>query len=127
MQLYNLSFTVLLVLGCIATIFLWIEGGPAPPNVSLRVVNATTLQLSWDPPFTWPEYKLLNYTVRMENRRSNITAEPVVLPPSDLTYTLTASSPVQHCADLRFNITASNALGDSAPAVVTGGFPKGKG
>ena len=91
-------------------------------------MNATALQLSWDPPFTWPEYEILRYTVRMENRSSEITDQgPVVLSPTSLTHTLTASAPVQHCAELRFNITASNALGDSAPVVVTGGFPKGKG
>ena len=103
------------------------KGGPATPNVSLDVVNATTLQLSWNPPFTWPEYKILYYTVRIEDRSSGITEGPVVLSPTDLTYTLTASAPVQHCAELRFNIIASNALGYSAPAVVAGGFPKGKG
>ena len=31
----------------------------------------------------------------------------------------------QHCAELRFNATASNALKDSTPAVVIGGFPNG--
>ena len=50
----------------------------------------------------------------------------MVLTPTDLTYTLTAEAPAQHCAELRFSITASNALGDSIPAVVIGGFPKGK-
>ena len=90
-------------------------------------MNATILQLSWGPPFTWPEYEILRYTVRMENSSSGTTAEPVVLSPTDLTYTLTTSAPAQHCAELRFNVTASNALGDSAPAVVTGGFPKGNG
>ena len=65
--------------------------------------------------------------MRIENRSSGITAEHVVLTSTDLTYTLTASAPAQHCAELRFNVTASNSLGDSAPAVVTGGFPKGKG
>ena len=50
----------------------------------------------------------------------------MVLTPTDLTYTLTAEAPAQHCAELRFSITASNALGHSAPAVVIGGFPKGK-
>ena len=43
--------------------------------------------------------------------------------PTDLTYA--ASAPAQHCAELRFNFTASNALGDSTPAVVIGGFPNG--
>ena len=62
----------------------------------------------------------------MENRSSSTTANPMVLTVTDLTYTLTAEAPVQHCAELRFNVTASNALGDSAPAVVIGGFPKGK-
>ena len=88
-------------------------------------MNATALQLSWDSPFTWPEYEILNYTVRMENRSSGITEGPVVLSPTDLTHTLTTTAPAQHCAELRFSVTASNALGDSAPAVVTGGFPKG--
>ena len=86
----------------------------------------TTLQLSWIPPFTWPDYQILNYTVRVENRSSGITDSPMVLTPTDLTYTLTAEAPAQHCAELRFNVTASNALGDSVPAVVIGGFPKRK-
>ena len=91
-------------------------------------MNATTLQLSWDPPFTWSEYEILHYTLRIENRSSGITNQgPVVFSPTDVTYTLTTSAPVQHCAELRFNVTASNALGDSVPAVVTGGFSKGKG
>ena len=102
------------------------EGGPATPNVSLHVVNATTLRLDWDPPFTWPDYQILNYTVRIENRSSGVTDSPMVLTPTDLTYTLTAEAPAQHCAELRFNVTASNTLGDSAPAVVVGGFPKRK-
>ena len=62
----------------------------------------------------------------MENRSSGTTANPVVLTPANLTYTLTAEAPAEHCAELRFNVTASNALGDSNPAVVIGGFPKGK-
>ena len=62
----------------------------------------------------------------MENRSSSTTANPVVLTVTDLTYTLTAEAPAEYCAELRFNVTASNALGDSAPAVVIGGFPKGK-
>ena len=45
---------------------------------------------------------------------------------TDLTYSLTAEAPAQHCDELRFNVTASNALGDSSPAIVIGGFPKGK-
>ena len=89
-------------------------------------MNATTLQLRWDPPFTWLDYEIQRYTVTMENRRSGITDSPVVLAPANLTYTRTAEAPAQHCAELRFNVTASNALGDSAPAIVIGGFPKGK-
>ena len=72
------------------------------------------------PPYNWDgthplhglTIEILNYTVRMENRSSGITDSPVVLTPTDLTYTLTAEAPAQHCAELRFSITASNALGD---------------
>ena len=90
-------------------------------------MSATILQLRWDPPFTWPDFEIQHYTVTMENRSSGISADPVVLTPTDLTYTMITEAPVQHCAELRFNVTASNALGHSAAAVVTGGFPKGIG
>jgi len=102
------------------------EGAPATPNVSLHVVDAVTLQLSWEPPFTWPQYEIVRYTVIMENRSNGDVLPPVVLNPSDTTFITTTSAPVQSCAELRFNVTAHSALGASTPAVVAGGFPIGE-
>ena len=102
------------------------EGAPATPNVSLHVVDATTLRLSWEPPFTWPQYEILRYRVIMENGSNGDTLPPVILSPSDTTYIITASAPVQSCAELRFSVTAHSALGASTPAVVAGGFPIGE-
>ena len=102
------------------------EGAPATPNVSLHVVDAVTLKLSWDPPFTWPQYEILRYTVIMENRSNGDVLPPGILNPSDTTYIMTASAPVQRCADLRFSVKAHSALGASTPAVVAGGFPIGE-
>jgi len=102
------------------------EGAPATPNVSLHVVDAATLHLSWEPPFTWPQYEILHYIVNMENRTNGDVLPPVILGPNDTTYIITASAPVQSCAELRFSVTAYSALGASTPAVVAGGFPIGE-
>ena len=62
----------------------------------------------------------------MENRSNGDVLPPVLLNPSDTTYIITASAPVQSCAELRFSFTAHSALGVSTPAVVAGGFPIGE-
>jgi len=66
------------------------EGAPATPNASLHIVHAATLQLSWDPPFTWPQYEILRYRVIMENRSNGDILPPVILSPNDTTYIITA-------------------------------------
>jgi len=103
--------------------YLIVMGAPATPIVSLHVVDATTLRLSWEPPFTWSQYEILRYIVTMENRSNGDVLPPVILNPSNTTYIITASAPVQSCAELRFSVTAHSALGASTPAVVAGGFP----
>ena len=49
-------------------------GPPSPPEPHLVVLNATTIQLSWLPPFSWAEYPIVNYTVQVHNR---ITGEEI--------------------------------------------------
>ena len=89
-------------------------------------MDDSTLQLSWEPPFTWPQYEILHYTVDMENRSSGYVLPPVTLSPSETAHTLRASAPLQSCAELRFSVTAHTAIGAGTPAVVTGGFPIGE-
>jgi len=62
----------------------------------------------------------------MENRSNGDILPPVILSPSDTTYIITASAPVQSCPELRFSIAAQSALVASTPAVVAGGFPIGE-
>ena len=43
-------------------------GPPSPPEPQLVVLNATAIQLSWLPPFSWADYPIVNYTVQVHNR-----------------------------------------------------------
>ena len=106
--------------------FIFFEGAPAAPNVSLHLVDVSTLRLRWEPPFTWRGFEILRYTVNMENRSSGYVLPPVTLSPSETAHTLRASAPLQSCAELRFSVTAHTAAGVGTPAVVTGGFPIGE-
>ena len=45
-------------------------GPPSPPEPQLHVHSATTIQISWLPPFSWEEYPIVNYTVQVHNRIS---------------------------------------------------------
>ena len=102
---------------------------PLPPAPEVLLTNATVLQLSWEPPFTWSEYPVLNYTVRMHNISST----------GQYTWTRTISAAVNTMEvissgstvslsyhELVFYVTARNDIGESCQGVVHGGFPVGE-
>ena len=93
-------------------------GGPAAPDVVLRMVNPRLIVLQWDPPFTWNHTTIEYYTITSSNPNWNQN-----------TYTLTeleiaASEP--ECALYTFTVLANNGIDDGEAATVTGGFPIGK-
>ena len=49
-------------------------GPPSPPEPQLLVLNATAIQISWLPPFSWAVYPIVNYTVQIHNR---VTGETI--------------------------------------------------
>lgn len=100
-----------------------------PPTPEVLVINATVLQLTWEPPFAWSEYPVLNYTVRMHNSSS----------PEPCTWTRTIPATVNtvevfssesavsvYCHELVFYVTATNDIGESNQGIIRGGFPVGE-
>ena len=110
------------------------SGPPAPPHPTLELVNATTLQLSWYPPFTWTGFPIQNYTVRMgnltnsmNNRQDNIPIHENNSNDTSVTFELSAINGeiARGCALLDFSVTAWSDLGESRPGRFSGGFPIG--
>ena len=109
-------------------------GPPSPPEPQLHVFSATTIQLSWLPPFSWAEYPIVNYSVQVHNRatgeviNSTVYATSTEMLSSTVTFIHTTphGGVVQDCEELVFSVSAATSVGWSSPAVVTGGFPIGK-
>eukprot|EP00731_Ephydatia_muelleri_P011591 Em0006g485a len=100
-----------------------IAGPPLTPNSALSVLNATVLQLSWEKPFTWTEVaNITNYTVTMYNDSSqewkNWTFDP-----SLNKLAIVGRDVALECVVLLFEVSASNAVGESQASSVNGGFP----
>ena len=97
------------------------SGPPAPPQPTMELVNATTLQLTWFPPFTWTNFPIQNYTVRMENtsnsmnnRQWNILANENNSD-NNVSFELSTMNGkiARECALLNFSVTAWSDLGES--------------
>ena len=65
-------------------------GPPSPPEPQLLVLNATAIQISWLPPFSWAVYPIVNYTVQVHNR---VTGE-IINSTINATFTETLSAAV---------------------------------
>ena len=109
---------------------------PPSPKPHLLVLNATTIQLSWLPPFSWAEYPIVNYSIQIYNRATgevinlfiNGTSTEMVsmTAPVTFTYGVLQGGVMQNCEKLFFfSVSAASTIGWGSPAIVTGGFPIG--
>ena len=115
--------------------FMYTVPGPPPsPKPYLLVHNATTIQLSWLPPFSWTEYPIVNYSVQVYNRATgemmnsfiNVTSEILsTTAPVTFTYNTPHGGVMWNCEELAFIVSAASIIGWGSPAIVTGGFPIG--
>lgn len=113
-----------------------IAGPPLAPNVSFVIINATAVQVSWERPFSMKQFDIHNYTVRIRNSTNGKVSEEVILADNDQTYSqpspvisyiMNNNGDIPHdCHELQFNVTASNAVGESNEGYVSGGFPIGE-
>ena len=99
------------------------------PNLQLETLNATTLLLNWDTPFSWPEYDVLYYTVRMENSSSGEVKQWAMNATGNDTANVfpfsTEGEVSQTCIELSFYVAASNIIGKSNETKISGRFPIG--
>ena len=109
-------------------------GPPLPPDPHLYMFSATTIQLSWLPPFSWAEYPIVNYSVQVYNRATgemmnsfiNVTSEILATTaPVTFTYNTPHGGVMWNCEELAFIVSAASIIGWGSPAIVTGGFPIG--
>ena len=111
-----------------------VPGPPPSPKLHLLVLNATTIQLSWLPPFAWAEYPIVNYSVQVYNRATgdvmnsfiNATSEMFsTTAPVTLIHNTPHGGVMRNCEELVFIVSAATIIGWGSPAIVTEGFPIG--
>ena len=107
---------------------------PPSPKPQLLVLNATTIQLSWLPPFSWAEYPIVNYSVQVYNTATgevmnsfiNVTSEMFsTTAPVTFIHNTPHGGVMWNCEELAFIVSAASTIGWGSPAIVTGGFPIG--
>ena len=104
-------------------------GTPSPVRLAVSVLNATTLQVSWDPPFTFPGHEILHYniTVVIKTTGETIIDRQRVLGAEERV--VSVSSPdgeiARKCNEITFTVTATNDLGEGDPTSVSGWLPIG--
>lgn len=106
--------------------FLMCTGPPLSPHPQLHVINATKLQVSWNEPFTWDPFPIIDYTVTLYNTSEvdrEIHTNTVVTERSQL---MTIDQEMTTCSLLRIEVSARNQIGTSKRANVSGGFPVGE-
>lgn len=101
-------------------------GPPLPPAPSFTLINETAVNVTWQKPFTWEQFDILNYIVRITNATSgegikNVTIHPTVNQ-AVMSYVM---DNLEECHEIQFNVTAVNAVGKSRDGYVLIQFPKG--
>ena len=106
------------------TAYIIIAGPPLPPHPRIALLNATALQLNWDKPFTWTTVAdILNYTIRMYNSSGDQWKNWTVGPSVNAIAVVKEGAMVEQCAELFFDVSATNVVGESRFLTVSGGFP----
>ena len=93
-----------------------ITGPPLTPAiVEHKLLEATSLLITWAPPFTWlPYYPLQSYSITAQ--RSSVSAggsETIIVDSQTLMYVYVRKNITLLCNELTLVVTASNALGES--------------
>ena len=101
---------------------------PLPPAPEVLMINATVLQLTWEPPFVWSEYPVLNYTVRMHSSSPEPSTWTRTIPATVNTVEVFSSESAVsvYYHELVFYVTATNDIGESCQGIIHGGFPVGE-
>ncbi len=96
---------------------------PPEPAPRLMIVDATHLNLSWDPPFYLDQekYPILYYEIQVTDADDGEVFEDRQVNGTYEIYTISATA--ETCHTLSFKVTATTTVGTSSPGEVEGGFP----
>lgn len=97
-------------------------GPPLSPHPQLHVINTTKLEVSWDEPFTWDPFPIIDYNITVY-KSSEIHTSTVVTENSTL---MTIDQEMTTCSLLRIEVSARNQIGTSERGIILGGFPVGE-
>ena len=78
--------------------------------------------VEWAAPFTWSDFPITHYTLRVINQATDELLENETLHADTRSYYFTQSVP-SSCTNLTFNIIASSSIGNSEAGVTQGSFP----
>ena len=78
------------------------------------------MTLEWNRPFSWSDYPVHNYSIRVTDRPGDIVRG------DNETSIHFERQDGEECEEIEFKVRASNALGDSEYGSVLAGFPIGK-
>ena len=97
-------------------------GVPLSPSLQYSVVNDSTLQISWDEPFTLNDFPIMAYNVTVDdliNQEEVVTHE---LSSATRSFTITQTDP-SSCTNLLFSVVAVNDVGPSTPNRISAVLP----
>ena len=104
-------------------------GPPSPPDPQLHMLDTATIELFWQPPFTWEDYSIVNYSIQVRNRTTGEAMMILTINTTSTSITFNFSTlhgeVMQICEELAFTVNAASNIGQSEPGVVYGGFPIG--
>lgn len=104
-------------------------GHPLPPKPTLLIPNSTTIQVSWEKPFTmYGGADILFYIIRMYNSSSQGRNEWTIYPllqANTYAHNVSMKDIAKECILLTFEVSAINKAGSSPAGTVSGGFPIG--
>ena len=89
-----------------------------PPHPQVQVVTATHLLVSWDQPFSWAQFPIFDYNVRLKSGSRLLKDETV----TDRHYDLFLDSTLDPCSLLIFEVSARSDVGVSDSGTAQGGF-----
>ena len=100
-------------------------GPPLAPSFEVTILNRTSLQVSWNEPFTWPGFEIQSYSLLIRYTSSGNESKIQDIDATRRSYILMRDSAAEECKDIEFFLTATSDVGESSPHVAFGGIPKG--
>ena len=101
-----------------------LPGSPLPPHPQVEVMSTTELKVTWEEPFTFESFPILDYNITVYNSSEPNNSRTYTV--TDRSKHITIDTETTACSLLRFNVTARNEIERSRIGTTSGGFPVGE-